>query len=58
MIRSVRPARSSPHSPPPEIAVRIRDSAIHNQTLAHSREGKGIPEVIAWARDELEGFVR
>jgi ABC-type glycerol-3-phosphate transport system substrate-binding protein len=42
----------------PEIAVQIYNRAIHNQMLARLRDGKPIPEVIAWAQDELEGFVR
>ncbi|MBV9249710.1 MAG: carbohydrate ABC transporter substrate-binding protein [Acetobacteraceae bacterium] len=43
---------------PPEIAVQIYNRAIHNQMLARLREGQKIPQVIAWAKDELEGFVR
>jgi ABC-type glycerol-3-phosphate transport system substrate-binding protein len=42
----------------PEIAVQIYNRAIHNQMLARLRDGKSIPEVIAWAQDELDGFVR
>jgi ABC-type glycerol-3-phosphate transport system substrate-binding protein len=42
----------------PEIAVQIYNRAIHNQMLARLREGQTIPQVIAWAQDELEGFVR
>jgi ABC-type glycerol-3-phosphate transport system substrate-binding protein len=42
----------------PEIAVQIYNRAIHNQMLARLRDGKPIPEVIAWAQDELDGFVR
>ena len=42
----------------PDIAVRIYNRAIHGQMLARLRDGKSIPDVIAWARDELEGFVR
>ena len=42
----------------PEIAVQIYNRAIHNQMLARLRDGKTIPEVIAWTQEELEGFVR
>jgi ABC-type glycerol-3-phosphate transport system substrate-binding protein len=42
----------------PEIAVQIYNRAIHNQMLARLRDGQPIPKVIAWAQDELEGFVR
>ena len=43
---------------PPDIAVQIYNRAIHNQMLARLREGQTIPQVIAWAQDELEGFAR
>jgi ABC-type glycerol-3-phosphate transport system substrate-binding protein len=42
----------------PDIAVQIYNRAIHNQMLARLKEGQTIPQVIAWAQDELEGFVR
>ncbi len=42
----------------PEIAVQIYNRAIHNQMMARLREGQTIPQVIAWAQDELEGFAR
>jgi ABC-type glycerol-3-phosphate transport system substrate-binding protein len=42
----------------PEVAVQIYNRAIHNQMLARLREGQTIPQVIAWAQDELEGFTR
>jgi hypothetical protein len=31
---------------------------MHNQMLARLKEGQTIPQVIAWAKDELEGFLR
>lgn len=43
---------------PPEIAVQIYNRGIHNQMMARLREGQKIPQVIAWAQDELEGFSR
>lgn len=42
----------------PDVAVQIYNRAIHNQMLARLREGQTIPQVIAWAQDELDGFVR
>ena len=42
----------------PDIAVQIYNRAIHNQMLARLREGQKIPQVLAWAQDELEGFAR
>ena len=43
---------------PPDVAVQIYSRAIHNQMLARLKEGQSIPQVIAWAQDELEGFLR
>ena len=42
----------------PDIAVQIYNRAIHNQMLARLKEGQAIPQVIAWAQDELESLVR
>lgn len=42
----------------PDVAVQIYNRAIHNQMLARLKEGQTIPRIIAWARDELEGFTR
>jgi L-amino acid N-acyltransferase YncA len=38
--------------------VQIYNRAIHNQMLARLKDGQTIPQVIAWAQDELEGFLR
>jgi ABC-type glycerol-3-phosphate transport system substrate-binding protein len=43
---------------PPDIAVQIYNRAIHNQMLARIREGQSIKQVLAWAKDEIEGFTR
>ncbi len=43
---------------PPEIAVQIYNRAVHNQMLARLRDGQTIPQVIAWAQDEIEGYTR
>jgi ABC-type glycerol-3-phosphate transport system substrate-binding protein len=42
----------------PDIAVQIYNRAIHNQMMARLKNGQTIPQVIAWAQDELEGFAR
>ncbi len=42
----------------PDIAVQIYNRAVHNQMMARLKEGQSIKQVIAWAKDELEGFVR
>ena len=42
----------------PDVAVQIYSRAIHNQMLARLSDGQKIPQVIAWAQTELEGFVR
>jgi ABC-type glycerol-3-phosphate transport system substrate-binding protein len=41
---------------PPEIAVQIYNRGIHNQMFARLHDGQTIPQVIAWAEDEIEGF--
>jgi hypothetical protein len=42
----------------PEIAVQIYNRGVHNQMLARLRDGQTIAQVIAWAKDELEGYTR
>ena len=42
----------------PDVAVQIYNRAIHNQMMARIKEGQSIKQVIAWAKDELEGFTR
>lgn len=43
---------------PPDIAVQIYNRALHNQMFARLRDGQKIPQVIAWAEDEIEGYSR
>lgn len=43
---------------PPDIAVQIYNRAIHNQMMARLRENQSNKQVIAWANDELSGFMR
>ena len=43
---------------PPDIAVQIYRRGIHNQIMARLKQGQTIPQVVAWAQEELEGFVR
>lgn len=38
--------------------MQIYNRAIHNQMMARIKDGQTIPQVIAWAQDELEGFAR
>jgi len=42
----------------PEVAVQIYNRAVHNQMLARLRNGQTIPQVIAWAEEEIEGYNR
>ena len=42
----------------PDVAVQIYNRAIHNQMMARIKEGQPIKQVLAWAKDELEGFTR
>jgi ABC-type glycerol-3-phosphate transport system substrate-binding protein len=42
----------------PDIAVQVYNRAIHNQMMARIKQGQSIKQVIAWAKDELEGFTR
>jgi ABC-type glycerol-3-phosphate transport system substrate-binding protein len=42
----------------PDMAVQIYAAAIHNKMLAQLKDGKKIPEVLAWTKDQIEGFVR
>jgi len=42
----------------PEIAVQIYNRGIHNQLLARRRDGQTIPQVLAWAKEEMGGFTR
>ena len=43
---------------PPEIAVQMYSRAIHPTLLAKIYSGQTIDQAIAWARNELEGFIR
>ena len=42
----------------PDVAVQVYNRAIHNQMMARIKQGQSIKQVIAWAKDELEGFTR
>jgi ABC-type glycerol-3-phosphate transport system substrate-binding protein len=42
----------------PEVAVQIYNRAVHNQMFARLRDGQTIPQVIAWAQDEIAGYTR
>ena len=42
----------------PDVAVQVYNRAIHNQLMARIKGGQSIKQVIAWAKDELDGFAR
>ena len=42
----------------PDIAVQIYNRATHNGMLSRLKQGQTIPQVVAWAQSELEGFTR
>jgi ABC-type glycerol-3-phosphate transport system substrate-binding protein len=43
---------------PPDIAVQIYRRAIHSGMLGRLKQGRSIKQVVAWAKNELEGFRR
>jgi ABC-type glycerol-3-phosphate transport system substrate-binding protein len=43
---------------PPEIAVQIYHRAVQPTMFAKLKTGQSIDQVIAWARDEIEGYMR
>jgi ABC-type glycerol-3-phosphate transport system substrate-binding protein len=43
---------------PPEIAVQAYNTGTNSTMLAKLQSGSTIPQVVAWAQNELEGFVR
>lgn len=45
-------------SAPPEVAVQMYNRGTVSTMLAKLQSGQSIPQVIAWAKDELEGFTR
>jgi ABC-type glycerol-3-phosphate transport system substrate-binding protein len=45
-------------SAPPEVAVQMYNRGTVSSMLAKLQTGQSIPQVIAWAKDELEGFTR
>jgi hypothetical protein len=59
----VRPSHHGEPNPsgfpaPPEIAVQMYHRGLHPTMLAKLQSGQSVKQVIAWAKDELEGFVR
>jgi hypothetical protein len=38
--------------------VQIYNRAVHTQMLARMKNGQAPKEVIAWAKDEIEGYLR
>jgi ABC-type glycerol-3-phosphate transport system substrate-binding protein len=41
----------------PDVAVQIYQNTTHNGMLARLKQGQSIPQVIAWAQDQIEGFL-
>jgi hypothetical protein len=58
------PIRASHHAQPnvtgmaapPEIAVQMYNRGTHSTMIAKLQSGQTIPQVIAWAKDEIQGF--
>ena len=42
----------------PDVAVQIYNRAVHNQMLARMKNGQSIKEVLAWAKDGIQGYLR
>jgi ABC-type glycerol-3-phosphate transport system substrate-binding protein len=42
----------------PDVAVQIYNRAVHTQMLARMKSGQSTKEVLAWAKDEIEGYLR
>ena len=42
----------------PDVAVQVYNRAVHNQMLARMKDGQSIKQVLAWAKDEIEGYLR
>ncbi len=59
------PIRASHHAQPnvtgmaapPEIAVQMYNRGTHSTMLAKLQSGQSIPEVISWAKNEIQGFM-
>jgi ABC-type glycerol-3-phosphate transport system substrate-binding protein len=43
---------------PPDVAVQMYNRGTHSTMFAKPKAGQTIPQVIAWAKDEVEGFTR
>lgn len=42
----------------PDVAVQVYNRGIHNQMMSRLQQGQSIKTVLAWAKDEIEGFMR
>jgi len=55
----VAPDKHAAAPAPPKIAVQIYTQATMTKMIAHcTQQGQSIDQAIAWAEDELEGFMR
>ena len=50
--------RLAAYPAPPETAVQVFNRAIIPSMWARLHDGQSIDQVIAWAKDELQGFIR
>jgi hypothetical protein len=53
-----RASPTSAYPAPPDIAVQIFNRATILTMWAKLHSGQSIPQVIAWAKDEVQGFIR
>ena len=55
----VAPDKHAAAPAPPKMAVQIYTQATMTKMIAHcTQQGQSIDQAIAWAEDELEGFMR
>ena len=41
----------------PEVAVQVYQNAVHNGIVARLKQGQSVREVLAWTRNQVEGFL-
>jgi ABC-type glycerol-3-phosphate transport system substrate-binding protein len=42
----------------PDVAVQVYNRGVHNQMMSRLQQGQSIKTVLAWAKDEIEGYMR
>ena len=58
VLGTTRSRVSAAYPAPPETAVQVFNRAIIPSMWARLHDGQSIDQVIAWAKDELQGFIR